>query len=147
MHYFSVTSLCPILIWVVLVFFFLSICLAIHDGIARLKRLHQIPCSRCTFFTGSYYLKCTVHPCKALSEEAIHCLEYEPRIIRQCNYPQRESTLQKNRFLFLQFLKVIPIRLAQKLTGLTHLPRKTNSWTIFGGAERPRKSSKCVSPD
>lgn len=37
-----------------------------------------MPCSRCAFFTGSYHLKCTVHPCKALSEEAIGCLDYEP---------------------------------------------------------------------
>jgi len=70
--------LCPILIWVVLVGFFLAACLAVQDGIARLKRLHQIPCSRCAFFTGDYRLKCTVHPCKALSEDALNCLDYEP---------------------------------------------------------------------
>jgi hypothetical protein len=45
---------------------------------ARLRRLHQVPCSRCAFYTGDYRLKCTVHPCKALSEEAIACLDYEP---------------------------------------------------------------------
>jgi hypothetical protein len=43
----------------------------------HLRRLHQIPCSQCVFFTGEYKLKCTVHPCKALSEEAIGCIDYQ----------------------------------------------------------------------
>ncbi len=46
-------------------------------GINYVKRLHQIPCSRCTFFTGDYRLKCTVHPYSALTETAINCSDYE----------------------------------------------------------------------
>jgi hypothetical protein len=46
-------------------------------NLIQLKRLHQIPCSRCLFFTGEYNLKCAVHPCKALSEEAIGCADYQ----------------------------------------------------------------------
>jgi hypothetical protein len=72
--------LCPILICSLLIAFLLSICVAIRDGVIRLKRLHQVPCSHCAFFTGDYRLKCTVHPCKALSEEAIGCLDYEPMV-------------------------------------------------------------------
>jgi hypothetical protein len=78
-NYLPVIAICPILIWAVLVIFFSSICFALQDAIIRLKRLHQIPCSGCIFFTGDYRLKCTVHPCKALSEEAIDCLDYEPK--------------------------------------------------------------------
>ena len=48
-----------------------------HSGINYVKRLHQIPCSRCTFFTGDYRLKCTVHPYSALTETAINCGDYE----------------------------------------------------------------------
>ncbi|MUL38311.1 hypothetical protein BWI75_18760 [Gloeocapsopsis sp. AAB1 = 1H9] len=55
-----------------------SIWMATRDGIAQLKRLHQVPCSRCAYFTGDYRLKCTVHPCKALTEDAINCIDYEP---------------------------------------------------------------------
>ncbi|WP_086936319.1 hypothetical protein [Chamaesiphon minutus] len=44
----------------------------------HLQRLHQIPCHRCGFFTGEYNLKCTVHPYKALSEQAIGCMDYQP---------------------------------------------------------------------
>jgi hypothetical protein len=43
----------------------------------HLQRLHQIPCHRCVFFTGEYNLKCTVHPHKALNEDAIGCLDYQ----------------------------------------------------------------------
>jgi hypothetical protein len=43
----------------------------------KLKKLHQIPCSRCDFFTGEYNLKCTVHPHKALKEDAIGCDDYQ----------------------------------------------------------------------
>jgi hypothetical protein len=86
---FRVVPLCPILIWVVLVGFFLAIALAVQDGITRLKRLHQVPCSRCTFFTGDYRLKCPVHPCTALSEAAIACLDYEPAIAK---VPTRSRT-------------------------------------------------------
>ncbi|WP_199464382.1 hypothetical protein [Acaryochloris thomasi] len=43
------------------------------QGITHLKRLHSIPCHRCAYFTGHYQLKCTVHPCEALTEQAINC--------------------------------------------------------------------------
>jgi len=46
-------------------------------GITHLKKLHQIPCSRCVFFTGDYRLKCTVNPLTAMSEEAISCRDFE----------------------------------------------------------------------
>ncbi len=69
--------LCILGIWLVMVCFCLSVCFAIQDGIARLKRLHQVPCSHCAYFTGEYHLKCAVHPCRALSESAIGCADYE----------------------------------------------------------------------
>jgi len=67
----------PLTIWAVLVWFGLALCLAIHDGWGRLRRLHQIPCHRCAFYTGSPYLKCPVHPQSALSELALGCRDYE----------------------------------------------------------------------
>ncbi|WAL58777.1 hypothetical protein [Thermocoleostomius sinensis] len=65
-------------IWLLLVGLFWAIGTAYQDGIQRLKQLHRIPCHRCLFFTGEYHLKCTVHPFKALTEDAIDCLDYEP---------------------------------------------------------------------
>jgi hypothetical protein len=48
----------------------------LHKDWQQLKKLHQIPCDRCVFFTGEYNLKCTVHPYKALNEDAIGCSDY-----------------------------------------------------------------------
>lgn len=67
----------PILLWAVLLAFVLAILFAFDDGIKRLKKLHQIPCDRCRFNTGSHYLKCSVNPLTAYSEAAIHCRDYE----------------------------------------------------------------------
>nr|WP_293135179.1 hypothetical protein [Okeania sp. SIO3I5] len=58
------------------------------SGINYVKRLHQIPCSRCTFFTDDYRLKCTVHPYSALTETALNCSDYEP------NNNQKKPALQ-----------------------------------------------------
>ena len=41
------------------------------------SRMHQVPCSQCQYFTQDYFLKCTVHPHRALSEDAIGCRDVE----------------------------------------------------------------------
>jgi len=64
-------------LWLLLLSFLWSLWSAFQQGWAKLQRLHQVPCSGCTFFTGEYNLKCTVHPCKALHEEAIDCPDYK----------------------------------------------------------------------
>ena len=46
------------------------------DVIAQAKRMHQIPCTKCRFFTGDYRLKCTVNPSLANTEGAIGCGDY-----------------------------------------------------------------------
>jgi hypothetical protein len=48
-----------------------------RQGWKHLQQLHQVPCSRCAYFTGDYRLKCTVHPAQALTEEAIDCRDFE----------------------------------------------------------------------
>ena len=53
------------------------ICKIAKQGINYVQHLHKIPCSKCVYFTGNYHLKCTVHPIKALSEEAIDCRDFE----------------------------------------------------------------------
>lgn len=69
--------LVPVAIWGVLMLFVLALFFAIEEGCRQLRRLHQIPCYCCRYYTGSPYLKCPVHPTEALSEEAIHCRDYE----------------------------------------------------------------------
>ncbi|MGG6263986.1 hypothetical protein ACQ4M3_22065 [Leptolyngbya sp. AN03gr2] len=70
--------LCCFCIFGLLAVFLFSLSWAGQDGVKRLRRLHRIPCSRCAYFTGDYNLKCTVRPCEALTEDAIHCLDFEP---------------------------------------------------------------------
>ena len=48
----------------------------IKQAIFHLKRLHQIPCDKCAYFTGDYRLKCTVNPMMAMSEKAIGCRDF-----------------------------------------------------------------------
>ena len=48
----------------------------IFDAVARAKIMHQIPCSKCRFFTGDYRLKCPVNPHDASTEQAINCPDY-----------------------------------------------------------------------
>ncbi|MEA5464750.1 hypothetical protein [Leptothoe sp. PORK10 BA2] len=48
----------------------------LQQGANYVRRLHQIPCSQCAYFTGDYRLKCTVNPFSALTEEAIGCVDY-----------------------------------------------------------------------
>lgn len=71
--------LCFILAWTFAVLALWSVWAAMRDSITTGKRLHQIPCPNCQFFTGDYHLKCTVHPSTALTEEAIDCPDYCPQ--------------------------------------------------------------------
>ena len=45
-------------------------------AVRHLQRLHEIPCNKCTYFTGDYRLKCTVNPTIAMSETAIGCRDF-----------------------------------------------------------------------
>lgn len=69
--------LCFLLGWTFIALMLLSVGTALKDGISQVKKMHQIPCANCQFFTGDYHLKCTVHPAKALSDEAIDCTDYQ----------------------------------------------------------------------
>jgi hypothetical protein len=75
---FVAQSIFVICIWLVLLSFLWSFWNSLLQGWADLQRLHQIPCSSCAFFTGEYYLKCTIRPRDALTKAAIDCLDYEP---------------------------------------------------------------------
>lgn len=77
--------LVPLAIWLVLMAFVLAVTLAMKDGVKQVQRLHQIPCHRCQYYTGSPYLKCPVHPVEALSEAAIDCRDYEQTMQPPCD--------------------------------------------------------------
>lgn len=70
--------LCPLSLVVLLSGLLVAIGKATREGMGQLKRMHSIPCNHCVYFTGCHYLKCTVHPCRALTEDAVECLDFEP---------------------------------------------------------------------
>ena len=71
--------ICFVVAWTVTILAVLSLWTAARDSVTTAKQTHQIPCSGCQFFTDNYRLKCTVRPSIANTEEAIHCLDYQPK--------------------------------------------------------------------
>ena len=65
--------------FILMIIFSFSVISAFQQGSEKLKKLHQIPCYKCDFFTNDFRLKCTVNPIKACSEEALGCLDFEPK--------------------------------------------------------------------
>lgn len=74
--HFASQSFFIVLTWSILFLFIFSAFSSTKQGIETAKTMHQIPCSQCQFFTGSYQLKCTVNPKIALTEQAIGCSDY-----------------------------------------------------------------------
>lgn len=62
--------------WLVLILSRLEIWKAIGNRKTATKQYTKTPCSQCRFFQNNPYLKCAVHPSKALSEEAKDCPDY-----------------------------------------------------------------------
>ncbi|MEH2125597.1 hypothetical protein [Nostoc sp.] len=71
--------ICFIVAWTVTILAVLSLWSAARDSVTTAKQMHQIPCTGCQFFTDNYRLKCTVRPSIANTEEAIDCLDYQPK--------------------------------------------------------------------
>ncbi|HAA29675.1 MAG TPA: hypothetical protein DCE56_20740 [Cyanobacteria bacterium UBA8553] len=67
---------CFCLAWGLIILLCLTILSAIRSSVANAKRMHQIPCTDCKFFTYDYRLKCTVHPSIANTETAVNCRDY-----------------------------------------------------------------------
>ncbi|AFY49104.1 hypothetical protein Nos7524_3307 [Nostoc sp. PCC 7524] len=82
------TIFCALSAWAIMILLLWSIWRTLKKGISFLWRLHQVPCHNCEFFTNDYRLKCTVHPKKACSEQAIECIDFEPKTAA-CNACQK----------------------------------------------------------
>jgi hypothetical protein len=87
--------ICCFCIATVMVLFLWSISVALREGFHQIRRLHQIPCSDCEFFTNDYRLKCTVRPCVACTEDAIGCTDFEPKTCFANSYQQHCSKFHK----------------------------------------------------
>ena len=69
--------LCFVVAWATVGLGIWNIFSAMRSSVEQAQRMHQIPCSKCQYFSGNYALKCPVHPYEALSEAAINCLDFE----------------------------------------------------------------------
>lgn len=69
--------LCFSVAWLLVSALTWSLWTAIRDVTAQAKQMHRVPCANCQFFTNTHFLKCPVHPSRALSSEAIGCPDYE----------------------------------------------------------------------
>ncbi|MDF5729454.1 MAG: hypothetical protein PUP92_15930 [Rhizonema sp. PD38] len=78
----ALTPICFVTAWVVVGLLLWNIWTSVRNGMTYVNRMHRIPCSGCQFFTESYYLKCTVRPTSALTEDAINCSDFCPKDIR-----------------------------------------------------------------
>ncbi|WZI66440.1 MAG: hypothetical protein HEQ35_00570 [Gloeotrichia echinulata IR180] len=82
------TIFCALCAWTIFILLFWSIWNTLKQGVIHVKRLHQIPCHKCDFFTNDYRLKCTVNPIIAGTEEAIACRDFELKTA-SCNACQK----------------------------------------------------------
>ncbi|MBV6623535.1 MAG: hypothetical protein KI793_11460 [Rivularia sp. (in: Bacteria)] len=71
--------ICFVCAWSLIILIGWSMWTAARDSINTAKQMHQIPCSGCQYFTDDYRLKCTVNPSMANTEEAIECIDYQPK--------------------------------------------------------------------
>jgi hypothetical protein len=83
-----------VIAWCFLIGTLLSIVNFCTKGFQQVRRLHSIPCSNCQYFTDSRYLKCTVNPDLACSEDAINCRDFTP-----LSYHSRLERFQKRPFV------------------------------------------------
>lgn len=73
----AIPAVCFIFVWSTILMTIWSFVKNIRKGIANVQRLHRIPCADCSYATNSHYLKCSVQPFVAFSEDAIDCQDFE----------------------------------------------------------------------
>ena len=71
--------ICFLVAWTLIILSAWSLWATATASVKQAQQMHQIPCTGCQFFTDNHRLKCTVHPSKANTEEAIHCIDYQPK--------------------------------------------------------------------
>jgi hypothetical protein len=77
MIYPLLVPICFVCAWGLIIIAAWSLWNTARDTVKTAKRMHQIPCANCQYFTGNHRLKCTVNPSLANTEDAIHCLDYQ----------------------------------------------------------------------
>ena len=74
-----IIPICFFSAWALIILLGWSMWTAARDSLSTAQQMHQIPCTGCQYFTNDYHLKCTVRPSVANTEEAINCMDYQPK--------------------------------------------------------------------
>ncbi|ARV60960.1 hypothetical protein BZZ01_22155 [Nostocales cyanobacterium HT-58-2] len=74
-----IIPICFLCAWSLMILVVWSMWTATRDTVSKAQQMHQIPCTGCQYFTNDYHLKCTVHPSVANTEEAVNCMDYQPK--------------------------------------------------------------------
>ena len=72
----AIPAVCFVFLWSTVLMTVWSVIRNFRQGVANIKKLHQIPCSGCRYATDSHFLKCSIQPFAAFSEEAIGCQDF-----------------------------------------------------------------------
>ena len=83
----ALPALCFMVTWSTVAITIWNIARNLRSGIENVRQMHRIPCSRCQYATNSHYLKCSIQPFTAFSEEAIGCMDFEAKDETE-GYPQ-----------------------------------------------------------
>ena len=70
-------AICCAFAWGAIAYTAWKMIVGLRNGMANIRKLHSIPCSRCRYATCDYHLKCSVHPVEAFGEDAIGCQDFE----------------------------------------------------------------------
>jgi len=70
-------AVCFVAVWSTIVLTVWNVIANFRQGVEKIKQLHRIPCADCDYATNSHYLKCSLHPYTAFSEDAIGCQDME----------------------------------------------------------------------
>ncbi len=90
------TLVCLLIAWGLSIGTFVTILVSCTQGFRYVGKLHSVPCSKCQYFTDSQYLKCTVHPNLACSEEAINCRDFSPQSAVVCQKRSQKKAFAHN---------------------------------------------------
>ncbi|MBE9064329.1 hypothetical protein [cf. Phormidesmis sp. LEGE 11477] len=75
-------TICFVFVWGAILLATYNLFTGFRKGVENVRRLHRIPCAGCQYATNSHYIKCSLQPSVAFSEEAIDCSDFEPGVLQ-----------------------------------------------------------------
>ncbi|MEM8832080.1 MAG: hypothetical protein AAGE96_22405 [Cyanobacteria bacterium P01_G01_bin.19] len=70
-------SLCPLLVIVLFLWFLTLAAVKIKGFVIKQRQWRSTPCPNCIYFTKHQELRCAVNPCQVLTQDAVHCRDFQ----------------------------------------------------------------------